>query len=174
MINFKSKDFFLEKNFNYLFTQYNLYNFSSQKNFILIDLIKNNDQLIVGINNEKINFNLPLSFTDFFVLLKKKLINISISKDKIKFYPFKNLVMYKNLDLYLKDIHNIIFSNLIISIDEGINKIDLYKTLWPQDKDVSMNKLDTHLTNLKNEIYDGLQIDLNFSSKNNFIKLVIN
>ena len=168
MINFKSKDFFLEKNFNYLFTQYNLYNFSSQKNFILIDLIKNNDQLIVGINNEKINFNLPLSFTDFFVLLKKKLINISISKDKIKFYPFKNL------DLYLKDIHNIIFSNLIISIDEGINKIDLYKTLWPQDKDVSMNKLDTHLTNLKNEIYDGLQIDLNFSSKNNFIKLVIN
>jgi len=174
MINFKSKDFFLEKNFNYLFTQYNLYNFSSQKNFILIDLIKNNDQLIVGINNEKINFNLPLSFNDFFVLLRKKLMNISISKDKIRFYPFKNLVMYKNLDLYLKDIHNIIFSNLIISIDEGINKIDLYKTLWPQDKDVSMNKLDTHLTNLKNEIYDGLQIDLNFSSKNNFIKLVIN
>ena len=174
MITFKSKDSFLEKKFNYLFTQYNLFNLNSQKNYILIDLMKNNDQLIVEMNNEKINFNLPLSFSDFFVLLKKKLINISISNDKIEFYPFKNLVIYQNLDLYLKDIHNIIFSNLIISIDDGINKIDLYKTLWPHDKDISMNKLDTHLTNLKNEIYDGLQIDLKFSSKNNFIKLVIN
>ena len=39
---------------------------------------------------------------------------------------------------------------------------------------MSINKLDTHLTNLKNQIYDNLKLQLQFNSKNNLLKLIIN
>ena len=147
MIIFKSEDSFLEKNFNNLIKQFNLNSVSYNKNFILIDLILNNEQIIAEVNDEKIKFNLPMSFYEFFAFLKNKLINTFLTVENIKFYPFKNLIIYNDLNYYLKDIHNIILSNLILSLEDGINKVDLYKTLWPQDKDISINKLDTHLTN---------------------------
>lgn len=174
MIIFKSVDSFLEIHFNNLIRQLNLYSVDTNKNFISIDLISNNDQLILDVVNENIKFNLPLNFNEFFVFLKNKLISTFLIIENIKFYPFKNLIVYNDSNFYLKDIHNIIFSNLILDIDRGINKTDLYKILWPQDKDISINKLDTHLTNLKNQIYDNLKLQLQVNSKNNLLKLIIN
>lgn len=174
MIIFKSEDSFLEKNFNNLIKQFNLNSVSYNKNFILIDLILNNEQIIADVDDEKIKFNLPMSFYEFFAFLKNKLINTFLTVENIKFYPFKNLIIYNDLNYYLKDIHNIILSNLILSLEDGINKVDLYKTLWPQDKDISINKLDTHLTNLKNQIFDNLKLRIQVTSKNNSIKLIIN
>ena len=40
-------------------------------------------------------------------------------------------------------------------------------------KDVSMNKLDTHLTNLKNQIIKDLDIIINFQSQDKTLKLLI-
>ncbi len=174
MIIFKSENSFLEKNFNNLIKQFNLNSVSYNKNFILIDLILNNEQIIAEVNDEKIKFNLPMSFYEFFAFLKNKLINTFLTVENIKFYPFKNLIIYNDLNYYLKDIHNIILSNLILSLEDGINKVDLYKTLWPQDKDISINKLDTHLTNLKNQIFDNLKLRIQVTSKNNSLKLIIN
>ena len=174
MIIFKSEDSFLEKNFNNLIKQFNLNSVSYNKNFILIDLILNNEQIIAEVNDEKIKFNLPMSFYEFFAFLKNKLINTFLTVENIKFYPFKNLIIYNDLNYYLKDIHNIILNNLILSLEDGINKVDLYKTLWPQDKDISINKLDTHLTNLKNQIFDNLKLRIQVTSKNNSLKLIIN
>lgn len=174
MIIFKSEDSFLEKNFNNLIKQFNLNSVSYNKNFILIDLILNNEQIIADVDDEKIKFNLPMSFHEFFAFLKNKLINTFLTVENIKFYPFKNLIIYNDLNYYLKDIHNIILSNLILSLEDGINKVDLYKTLWPQDKDISINKLDTHLTNLKNQIFDNLKLRIQVTSKNNSLKLIIN
>ena len=174
MIIFKSEDSFLEKNFNNLIKQFNLNSVSYNKNFILIDLILNNEQIIAEVDDEKIKFNLPMSFYEFFAFLKNKLINTFLTVENIKFYPFKNLIIYNDLNYYLKDIHNIILSNLILSLEDGINKVDLYKTLWPQDKDISINKLDTHLTNLKNQIFDNLKLRIQVTSKNNSLKLIIN
>ncbi len=174
MIIFKSEDSFLEKNFNNLIKQFNLNSVSYNKNFILIDLILNNEQIIADVDDEKIKFNLPMSFYEFFAFLKNKLINTFLTVENIKFYPFKNLIIYNDLNYYLKDIHNIILSNLILSLEDGINKVDLYKTLWPQDKDISINKLDTHLTNLKNQIFDNLKLRIQVTSKNNSLKLIIN
>ena len=174
MIIFKSEDSFLEKNFNNLIKQFNLNSVSYNKNFILIDLILNNEQIIADVDDEKIKFNLPMSFYEFFAFLKNKLINTFLTVENIKFYPFKNLIIYNDLNYYLKDIHNIILSNLILSLEDGINKVDLYKTLWPQDKDISINKLDTHLTNLKNQIFDNLNLRIQVTSKNNSLKLIIN
>ena len=70
MIIFKSEDSFLEKNFNNLIKQFNLNSVSYNKNFILIDLILNNEQIIAEVNDEKIKFNLPMSFYEFFAFLK--------------------------------------------------------------------------------------------------------
>jgi len=55
-----------------------------------------------------------------------------------------------------------------------MEKVDLYKNIWPKDKDYQMNKLDTHLTNLKNYIYEKIDLKLNFSSISGQIKLIIN
>ena len=62
MIIFKSEDSFLEKNFNNLIKQFNLNSVSYNKNFILIDLILNNEQIIADVDDENNKFNLPMSF----------------------------------------------------------------------------------------------------------------
>ena len=46
--------------------------------------------------------------------------------------------------------------------------------IWKKDKDISINKLDTHLTNLKKSLFNDIGYDLNFSSKSGIIKLAIN
>ena len=65
-------------------------------------------------------------------------------------------------------------SNLLLNSDRGINKVDLIKTIWPNDKEIFFNKLDTHLTNLKNNLSKEIDYDLKFSSKSGIIKLATN
>ena len=64
--------------------------------------------------------------------------------------------------------------NLLLNLDNGVGKIELIKNIWPKDKDIFFNKLDTHLTNLKNQIYKDLNFDLKFSSNSGVLKLSIN
>ena len=85
---------------------------------------------------------------------------------------YKNSLIRDSKKSLLSDIQNIIFSNLIIS-KSGINKDNLYGLIWKKDKDVSMNKLDTHLTNLKNQIIKDLDIIINFQSQDKTLKLLI-
>jgi len=59
-------------------------------------------------------------------------------------------------------------------LDKGIEKPTLYKKIWPNDKSYHINKLDTHLTNLKNELKESLNFDLIFSSSGGNLKLRIN
>jgi len=63
--------------------------------------------------------------------------------------------------------------NLIVNRD-GVNKEHLYKFIWPDDKEISINKLDTHLTNLKNLIFDELKFKINFKSLDKTLKLIVN
>ena len=48
------------------------------------------------------------------------------------------------------------------------------KEIWPLDKEVQINKLETHLTNLKTKIKTKLNINLNISSNEGKINLRIN
>jgi DNA-binding winged helix-turn-helix (wHTH) protein len=57
--------------------------------------------------------------------------------------------------------------------DQGISKNDLYKKIWPNDKEVSINKIDTHLTNIKNILNKTINFSLKISSKNGLLKLII-
>ena len=74
----------------------------------------------------------------------------------------------------MSEIQNKIMIYLFLNTDSGIEKIELIKSIWPKDKDVFLNKLDTHLTNLKNQILNDLNFDLKFSSKSGILKLSIN
>ena len=73
----------------------------------------------------------------------------------------------------MSDIQNTIISSLITS-SEGINKEVLYKFIWKKDKIIAINKLDTHLSNLKNQLKKDLSVNIVFQSKDKFLRLLIN
>ena len=75
---------------------------------------------------------------------------------------------------FLSDIQNEIMIHLLLNLSNGIDKIELIQNIWPNDKDVFFNKLDTHLTNLKNYLKSESDFDLKFTSKSGLIKLVFN
>ena len=70
-------------------------------------------------------------------------------------------------------IHNSIISSLLLNIDEGVNKLSLYGKIWPNDKNIQINKLDTHITNLKNKLNNDLGFDLNLVSISGNLRLII-
>ena len=56
----------------------------------------------------------------------------------------------------------------------GIDKEVLYKAIWKKDKSIYINKLDTHLTNLKKKLKLELDIKVNFQSHKKNLRLLIN
>ena len=75
---------------------------------------------------------------------------------------------------FLSDIQNEIMIHLLLNLSNGIDKIELIQNIWPNDKDIFFNKLDTHLTNLKNQLLTDIDFKLKFSSKSSLLKLSIN
>ena len=61
--------------------------------------------------------------------------------------------------------------NLLMSMENGISRKELYFHIWPNDKDIQINKLDTHLTNLKNYLLENLNLKLNIISQKNAVYL---
>ena len=57
--------------------------------------------------------------------------------------------------------------------DDGVDKYFIYKKIWPNDKQLFINKLDSHLSNVKNEIQENLNFNFDYSSKK-LIKLITN
>ena len=55
-----------------------------------------------------------------------------------------------------------------------MDKNFLYQSIWKRDKTISINKLDTHLTNLKNKLKLDLDLKINFQSQNKMLRLLIN
>jgi hypothetical protein len=89
------------------------------------------------------------------------------------FYPFNNLLKFDNEILKLNFIHNIILTSIFLN-DGSIQKELLYKLVWPNDYDKSVNKLDTHLTNLKELVRLKFNIDLVLKSNNGLVSLIVN
>ena len=63
--------------------------------------------------------------------------------------------------------------DLLLNYEEGVLKEVIYGNLWPNDKSILINKLDTHLTNLKNHLKDEVDFDLEFTSISGKIKLTL-
>jgi DNA-binding winged helix-turn-helix (wHTH) protein len=81
--------------------------------------------------------------------------------------------MMNDQKFLLSETQNHILSTLVC-FKQGIEKKILYESIWPRDKNISDNKLDTHLTNLRNHFYEFTEQKLNFKTLKGSIKLDIN
>ena len=176
MFLLKSNDEFTLKSISHLFNQREYYYTldESKKYFFTVQIQKLEKELQIKSFQKISILKIPVTFNVLSVTLSKLLHDHSIDIDSIKFYPFRQSLHYKGKDTNLGNIHFIIFSQLVLSYPNRIEKVDLYKNIWPKDKDYQMNKLDTHLTNLKNYLDEKIHLKLNFSSNLGQIKLIIN
>lgn len=174
MYHIISNDNFVLDKFIELFDQKNL-KFSSdkEKNYFasIILQISNKDLLI---KTEKIFFKyaFPVSFEKIFFELLQALSDIKYEFNELEYNPINHTVTFKSKTIKLKSFHNTIFKDLFLNKDSGIQKEIIYLNLWPNDKDIMINKLDTHLTNLKNFLKEELDFNLQFVSSAGMIKLI--
>ena len=142
--------------------------------FATISISFNEETFFIEIGNEKKSVTTPFTFTKLFEKLDSILIKIEILFHELIYIPIKQNLIYQNKSLVLGNIHNLIFSALLLHQKSGVNKSLLYEKIWPNDKDFHINKLDTHLTNLKNLINEKLEIKINFKTIDGKIYLISN
>ena len=159
------------------------FNLLSQKNFIIkkeknlyypkIKIEDQNEKLIIVINESNKTYIKPLELNFIFSDLMREILKISYKINKFFYFPFQRKVKNEKLKTYLSDIQNKILFNLLTN-QNGFNKDELYQIIWSKDKTISINKLDTHLTNLKSLLIDELNLKINFRSEDKKLKLIIN
>tara|TARA_B100000965_G_scaffold138790_1_gene115519 strand:+ start:1139 stop:1669 length:531 start_codon:yes stop_codon:yes gene_type:complete len=167
--NFSSKnliDLLLQNNANIIAS-------TSKNYFSSIELSFEENGIILTFEKRQFILKNPISFNDFHDKLLLIISDYKVSFQEFEYFPLQQKVHNKNNTKKLTYTHAIILNNLILNQD-GINKSDLYKIIWPADKEMSLNKLDTHLTNLKNIFVKDLKCSLNYFSKNGLLKLLIN
>jgi len=120
--------------------------------------------------SKKFNSNTPIEFSNL-VKIIEIICHAYVHKlSNLVYSPFKQQITFHHKKLYLNDIHNLILLNLII-FKNGVCKNNLYKCLWNKDKEINMNKLDTHLTNLKSFIKEELAVDFPITTKKNILMI---
>ena len=178
MFTIKSKNEFIERIFLDL-----LY----QKKFLPtsdLNSIKYNEVIKINLENNQLKFSnnqtllfflkVPVTFENVLKKLTPTLKSMNIIFNGLQCFPFSQKLVFKDKITHLGSIHITIFTKFLLSIDTGIDKKQLYQELWPGDKDIYINKLDTHLTNLKNKINSDLSYDLKFTSSKGRIYLISN
>ena len=173
MYHIISNDNFVLDKFIELFDQKNL-KFSSDKEknyFASIILQISNKDLLIKTEKIFIKYAFPVSFEKIFFELLQALSDIKYEFNELEYNPINHTVTFKSKTIKLKSIHNTIFKDLFLNKDSGIQKEIIYLNLWPNDKDIMINKLDTHLTNLKNFLKEELDFNLQFVSSAGMIKL---
>lgn len=174
MIKITCNEEFLNSIVINLLIQKNLISNINIKNFYATIKIEVKDKYLhLDCKGKKENLSLPTDINLFFDKLLRIISDIKISKEEYDYFPYQRLLLRDTRKSLLSDIQNTIFSNLIVS-KSGINKDKLYGMIWKKDKDISINKLDTHLTNLKNQLKKDLGINANFQSQEKLLKLLIN
>lgn len=173
MFKFSSNCNFTEKNIISLLDQKGMIIKSDQKNqdFYHIEISLLDKNLEISIEKEYLSFSLPFEFHYFFSELLKKLNNLSLNYSRFIYFPFKQSIIVDKREVQLRNTHNTIFKHLLLTQKNGISRKELYYYIWPNDKDIQINKLDTHLTNLKNYLLENLNLKLNIISQKNTVYL---
>ena len=166
---------------NYLVKQ-TLTNYLENKNFSLasdnesyfttikVFETEKNINLIIDDLKKEISIPVDLNFLSSEIL--KSIVDVNLSISDYKYFPFQCLVKNSKKKSLLSDIQNIIL-NTILLCKEGVEKDHLYKKIWKRDKSIQINKLDTHLTNLKNKLKDDLDLNVNFHSHEKKLRLLV-
>jgi len=144
-----------------------------EKYFFTLKLIQKNKYIELKIDTNSLKIETPTTISLIIKNISQSFNNFNLDIKGAKFYPLKRSLVYKNKEAFLGDIHFIIFSQLMLNSDQGLDKIKLYKTIWPLDKDLQLNKLDTHLTNLKNHLKEKLNLNLLFFSRSGLIYISV-
>jgi hypothetical protein len=163
---------FLEENISILTTSILL----KETNTRLLELdftSSNSDIKISSPNQEIITITKPFHFTQILYKINIFQQNYSVNIGSIYYFPFLGTLSFNNQKSLLSETQNHILCRLVC-FKEGIDKSILYKSIWPRDKDISENKLDTHLTNLRSHVMEFSNQRLNFKTLKRFIKLDIN
>lgn len=174
MIIIESEDLFLNRSINSLLQQKDLLiNENKKNNEVIISLKHHETKLFATLNNKTFNFSLPMNINSFLGKIIEELFLFKILFNHIEYFPYQRAISFNQKKTYLTDIQNKIV-NFLFKNENGIDKYELYRLIWNKDAEVSMNKLDTHLTNLKNQINNDLNLNFIFQSNNKILKLIIN
>ena len=130
----------------------------------------------INFDREGIELKNPCSFHDLYKSIVALVNERAIDIDTIKYYPFKQEItsnINNGNSFKLNYISNNILNYLLQdNTGVGIAKNELYNKIWPQDKIISVNKLDTHLTNTKNLFKENFNVDLKLQTINGNIRLI--
>jgi len=123
-------------------------------------------------NQDPINMSKPFHFSEIMnkinIFQQKYFVRIG----PMEYFPFDGSLKFNEKNTLLSETQNQILFNLVC-FEGGIEKKKLYEFIWVRDKNISDNKLDTHLTNLRNHISDFSNYKLNFKTVRGAIKLDI-
>lgn len=166
-----SNDQYLVKSISHVLKQKNFFHTIdiNKKHFFSLSFNINKKELEIGSSHKKKKILLPTSINVIISTINNLFIDYEIDVNGAKFFPLRQSLEFKNKQTYLGNIHFIIFSHLLLNCDEGSNKVELYRSIWPSDKEYQVNKLDTHLTNLKNYLKDKLNFNFSFSTNSGLI-----
>ena len=145
-----------------------------ERRLLALDFKSSDDEIkISSPAQETITIAKPFHFSqmiDKFSIFQQ---NYFVKLGPIIYFPFLGSFNFSDNKHLLSQTQNQILSSLVC-FKEGIEKKILYGTIWPRDKNISENKLDTHLTNLRNHIFDTCSYKLNFKTQKGLISLYIN
>lgn len=143
-----------------------------KNNYEIIKIDTENQFITLKFKEKKIILPSPIEISSLRNEINKILLGYVIKLNNLSFYPYQRAIEKNDNKIFLTDIQNIIFSNLI-NDNKGIDKKFLYQEIWKNDKEIFINKLDTHLTNLKNFLNNALKVKINFLTKNKKIQLLV-
>ena len=138
-------------------------NFSSSENEVKISCP----------NQASINISKPFHFSEIINKINNFQQNYFVGIGPMEYFPFDGSLKLNENNTLLSQTQNQILCSLVC-FKEGIEKKILYESIWVRDKNISDNKLDTHLTNLRNHIFDFSNYKLNFKTLRGSIKLDVN
>ncbi len=176
MLNVKSSSPLLLQAFKHIFNQTNLKLVTENIDisFANITIETNDNKMSFKIDDDFFYLSTPQSFKKIFFEINKILSTKKISYFTLDYLPFQQKLENFGLSMLMNNIHNTLFSYLYLYREKGIDKLDLYKKIWPNDKNFQINKLDSHLSNLKNEIKNRINFNFEYSSKKKLIRLITN
>ena len=175
MILIESNNNFASKIFSSLFEQRKLFVTLDQSSNHFFKLNLNIESNILKIVHAEKNFiyKLPITFDHIFADIYDYLSSSHIEFSSFQYNPIIQSIIFSKKKIYLGAIHNSIIKNLILNSESGFDKVVLYKIIWPNDKDIQLNKLDTHMTNLKNKLKE-INLDVQFVTSSGKVQLIIN
>ncbi len=173
IVKFKSDNSFLSDHFQQTYNQ--KIKSETLENSKSINFSINNKNQKIEIRNHEINFNYncPVFFNQIFFDIQSYLLQFKFEFGDALFFPFSNLLKKNKQIIKLNFIHNTILT-LILFNEDGFSKEELYKIIWPNDYEISVNKLDTHFTNLKELVKLKFDINLALKSYQGSVSLIIN